>query len=159
MAGAAFFAVPVAVAALIGFGTSLSGVAGGLSAVTTGPDTAPASQATPTSLTSAVVGLATTQRSEPSDTGSAAPSADAPLGSDGVGTVNGSDTSSGTGSNGGNGGSPGVIAAPNTPNLGLPGGGGGSSGNPGQDTVNGVGNGVNDVLGNVDNSLQGLLGR
>jgi hypothetical protein len=36
LAGVALLSVPVAVAALIGFGTSLSGVAGGLSAVTSG---------------------------------------------------------------------------------------------------------------------------
>ena len=41
LAGAVLFAVPVAVAALIGFGTSLSGVAGGLSAVTSGPERRP----------------------------------------------------------------------------------------------------------------------
>ena len=41
MAGAALLAVPVAVAAAIGFGTSLSGVAGGLSAVASGPERCP----------------------------------------------------------------------------------------------------------------------
>jgi hypothetical protein len=35
LAGVALLSVPVAVAALIGFGTSLSGVAGGLSAAST----------------------------------------------------------------------------------------------------------------------------
>jgi hypothetical protein len=46
LAGVAVLSVPVAVAALIGFGTSLSGVAGGLSAVTSGPDAVPASSPT-----------------------------------------------------------------------------------------------------------------
>ena len=42
LAGAALFAVPVAVAALIGFGTGFPGVPAGLSAVTNGPDAVPA---------------------------------------------------------------------------------------------------------------------
>ena len=46
IAGAVLLAVPVAVAAAIGFGTSLSGVAGGLSAVTSGPSAVTASQPT-----------------------------------------------------------------------------------------------------------------
>src|SRR5512133_4177778 len=59
LAGAALFAVPVAVAAAIGFGTSLSGVAGGLSAVTSGPNAVPASAPTRArSLNHAVVALA-----------------------------------------------------------------------------------------------------
>ena len=43
LAGAALFAVPVAVAALIGFGGGFAGVAGGLTSVTNGPDAVPAS--------------------------------------------------------------------------------------------------------------------
>ena len=46
MAGAALCAIPLAVAVLIGFGTSLSGVAGGLSTITGGPDATPASAKT-----------------------------------------------------------------------------------------------------------------
>src|ERR671924_2003987 len=46
LAGVALLSVPVAVAGLIGFGTSLSGVAGGLSAVTSGPSAVPASAPT-----------------------------------------------------------------------------------------------------------------
>jgi hypothetical protein len=160
LAGAALFAVPVAVAGLIGFGTSLSGVAGGLSAVTNGPDTAPASQPTSTSLSNAVVALAATSRTQPSSGGnqSAVELPSSSGSSTGTGTV--SDTGTGTGGGStGNGGNQGVISAPNPPVLGLPGGGGGGGGgNPGQDAVNGVGNGVNNVLGGVDNTLQGLLG-
>ena len=59
-AGAALCAIPVAVAALIGFETSLPGIASGLSAVTGGPDTIPASAQTEASRTSRV---------EPSDGG------------------------------------------------------------------------------------------
>ena len=59
LVGAALFAVPVGVAALIGFGTSLSGVVGGLSAVASGPDAVPAAARTaPNKLNHAVVALA-----------------------------------------------------------------------------------------------------
>lgn len=66
LAGVALLSVPVAVAALIGFGSSLSGVAGGLSAVTSGPDAVPASSpAAPSKLSRAVVALA--DRQAPAD--------------------------------------------------------------------------------------------
>src|SRR3954454_14046884 len=59
LAGAALFAVPVIVAALIGFGTGFSGVTGGLSSVTSGPEAVPAaSQTVPNGLNKAVVALA-----------------------------------------------------------------------------------------------------
>src|SRR5262245_22068825 len=58
LAGAALLAVPVAVAAAIGFGTSLSGVTGGLSALANGPDTTPAAQSPTGTLAPAVVALA-----------------------------------------------------------------------------------------------------
>src|SRR4051794_2991272 len=62
LAGAALFAVPVVVAALIGFGGGFAGVAGGLSSVTNGPDAVPASaQTAPTKLNRAVVALASKQ--------------------------------------------------------------------------------------------------
>ena len=159
LAGAALFAVPVVVAALIGFGTSLSGVAGGLSAVTNGPDAVPATQTTSTSLTHAVVALAGTSRSQQSGDGSqSAVQVPSSSGSADPGTVSGVGSETGGGSNSGNVGTPGVVSAPDTPSLGLPGGGGGNGGNPGQDAVNNVGSGVNNVLGGVDNGLQGLLG-
>ena len=41
LAGAVLLAVPVAVAGAIGFGTGFSGVAGGLSAITSGPKVDP----------------------------------------------------------------------------------------------------------------------
>ena len=62
LAGAALFAVPVAVAAAIGFGTSISGVAGGLSAVTSGPEAVPASaQTSPSKLNLPLVAQANRQ--------------------------------------------------------------------------------------------------
>ena len=45
LAGAALCAVPVAVAVLIGFGGSLSGVTSGLAALTSGPEAVPATPA------------------------------------------------------------------------------------------------------------------
>src|ERR1051325_5624982 len=62
LAGAALFAVPVAVAALIGFGGGFAGVAGGLTSVTNGPAAVPAAAQTgPTRLNRAVVALANRQ--------------------------------------------------------------------------------------------------
>jgi hypothetical protein len=154
LAGAVLFAVPVAVAAAIGFGTSISGVAGGLSAVTSGPDAAPAAAQTgPNKLNHAVVALANRQ------TGSSAPASSGGRGSGGVG---GSDTTgSGSGSDGGStssgGGSGGssnpVIDRPAAPQITLPGTGGATDGVT--NTLNGT---VNNVLGGVDKTVNGLLG-
>src|SRR3954468_13537993 len=96
LAGAALFAVPVAVAALIGFGTGFSGVAGGLSSITSGPNAAPASaQAGPTKLTRAVVALANKQTSSGPP---AATNRDGGGSSDGsTGTSTDSGTGNGTG--------------------------------------------------------------
>jgi hypothetical protein len=160
LAGAALFAVPVAVAALIGFGTSISGVAGGLSAVTSGPDAAPASQPTSTTLNHAVVALAGRSTQAGGGSGNVPDSAQLSPGTSGTGTVNGTGTQSGS-TGGGSGGplDPITNAGGGGPLNNLPGGGGGSSGGgTGQDTVNDVGSGVNNVLGGVNSSLQGLLG-
>ena len=71
LAGAALFAVPVAVAALIGFGSGFAGVAGGLSSVTNGPEAVPASAQTgPTKLNRAVVALANRQTASTGSGGS-----------------------------------------------------------------------------------------
>jgi hypothetical protein len=156
LAGAALFAVPVAVAAAIGFGTSLSGVAGGLSAVTSGPNAIPASQTTPASLNRAVVALAGQPGATVGDSGgSSGPQVSAP--STSGGTVGGTNTTSGSGS-GGSGGSTGPLGGTGAPNLPLPGGGGAGGGGDPQDTVNNFGSGVNNVLGQVDNGVSGLLG-
>src|SRR6266498_1367557 len=90
LAGAALFAVPVAVAALIGFGTGFSGVAGGLSSVTNGPEAVPASAQTgPRSLNRAVVALASKQ------TGSSDPAASDNNGGGSSGGSSGTNTTSG----------------------------------------------------------------
>jgi hypothetical protein len=154
LAGAALFAVPVAVAALIGFGTSLSGVAGGLTAVTNGPGAIPASQPTGATLSNAVVTLAGKPQSQgPSSAGGSSTNVSASP--TGTGTVSGTGTSGGSG--GGTDGS-GPIQTPSAPGISLPGGGGGGGPPPGQDQVNGTVSGVNNALGGLDNALNGLLG-
>jgi hypothetical protein len=156
LAGAALFAVPVAVAALIGFGTGFSGVAGGLSSVTSGPDAVPtAAQTGPAKLNRAVVSLASRQ------TGPSTPTGNAGSGSTGgsTGTTTGSSTGSGSGTSNGNSTGPQVPAVnpPSAPNVSIPDTGGGTG-----DTVNGATNSVNgavnNVLGGVNNTLNGLLG-
>jgi hypothetical protein len=153
LAGAALFAVPVAVAALIGFGTGFSGVAGGLSSVTNGPDAVPAAAQTgPSKLNRAVVSLASRQTSTNSST---------PTGNGGGGTTDGS-TGTSTGTGGGSGGSNSgsstsqvpTIDTPSAPNLSLPGSGGATGG--ATDAVDGA---VDNVLGGVNNTLNGLLGQ
>jgi hypothetical protein len=155
VAGAALFAIPVAVAAAIGFGTSLSGVAGGLSAVTSGPDAVPASAQTSTNLNNAVVALA----GKPS--GSVRPSSDSTTGSGGSnGSVGGSNLgTTGGGSSTGSGGSGNPVSSPVTLGGGgahvtLPGGSGTDPNSP-SGTVNGT---VNNVLGGVNETITGLLG-
>ena len=59
LVGAIFLAIPVAVAAAIGFGGSLSGVAGGVSAIAEGPTTTTATGLSPYKLNRAVRALAT----------------------------------------------------------------------------------------------------
>jgi hypothetical protein len=159
LAGAALFAVPVVVAALIGFGTSLSGVAGGLSAVTTGPDAAPASQSAPSGLNNAVVALAARSGNAgvPGQSGNGSAGQVTP-GTSGTGTVNGTGTQSGS-TGGGSSGPLSPITGGGDGPLSLPGGSGGGDSGPGQDAVNGVGSGVNNVIGGVNNTLDGLLGR
>jgi hypothetical protein len=155
LAGAALLAVPVAVAALIGFGTSISGVAGGLSAVTSGPDATPVSSPTrATSLNHAVVALASKQSSAGSTT-TGASNGDTSGGTTGIG--GGGSSGSGTGSSGSGGGSSSpqvpTISSPSAPDVTLP---GGSSTGGTSDTVNGT---VNNVIGGVNDTVNGLLGQ
>jgi hypothetical protein len=156
LAGATLFAVPVAVAALIGFGTGFSGVAGGLSSVTNGPDAAPASAQTgPRRLNRAVVALAASRQTTTNSQASPGNATGGHSGSTGT-----SDTSSGSGGSGGSGSdSSGVqvptIDTPSAPQINLPGSGGGGVTGGATDSVNGA---VNNVLGGVNNTLNGLLG-
>jgi hypothetical protein len=153
LAGAALFAVPVGVAALIGFGGGFAGVSSGLSSVTNGPDAVPAAAQTgPAKLNRAVVALASRQ------TG---PSGSAPASNGGGGSGGGSTGTDTAGSNGSSNGSSGTqvpnINTPTTPNVSLPDTSGGTSGAVGGAT-NAVNDTANNVLGGVNNTLNGLLG-
>ncbi len=157
LAGAALFAVPVAVAALIGFGSGFAGVAGGLSSVTNGPDSTPVSAQTgPARLNRAVVALASRQSGS---SGSAARQGDSTGGSTGGSTgttdTSGSGTSGSSGSSGSSGTQTPQIDAPTAPQITLPGGGSGGAVGGATDIVNGT---VDNVVGGVDNTLNGLLG-
>jgi hypothetical protein len=154
VAGAVLLAVPVAVAALIGFGTSLSGVAGGLSSVTSGPDaSAVSAPKRPSSLSQAVVSVASKQ--SPAGTSSGAANGGGSGGTPGTSIGTGTGSGSGSGASGGSSGSPSTptINTPSAPNVPLP-GAGSSSGT--SDQVNGT---VNNLLGGVNNTVNGLLGR
>src|SRR3954454_21875403 len=124
LAGAALFAVPVVVAALIGFGGGFAGVAGGLSSVTSVPDAVPvAAQAGPNKLNHVVVALAS-KRTGPN--GASPSGGNAGRGSTGGGTNTTSGGSGGGGGNAGSGGSGGstripTVDTPPTPNVNLPG--------------------------------------
>jgi hypothetical protein len=162
LAGAALFAVPVAVAALIGFGTGFSGVAGGLSSVTNGPDAVPAAAQTgPSKLNRAVVALA----NRPAGSNGSASGNDAGGGSsggssgttDGTGTESGTGTDTGTGTSGsGSGTQVPTVSTPSVPQVDLPGTGSGGAVGDTTDALNGT---VNNVLGGVNNTLNGLLGK
>jgi hypothetical protein len=91
-AAAALLAVPVGVAAAIGFGTSISGLTSGLSAIANGPDNpAPSSAATrPTALNRALAALAGTPTSA--------------AGGGGGGDTGGGGSGGGVGNGGGDGG-------------------------------------------------------
>lgn len=156
LAGVGLFAVPVAVAALIGFGTSLSGVAGGLSAVTNGPDALAASAPTgPAQLNRAVVALAS--RNGPASNGNGSSGSGSGTSFSGVPDRSSSGTtgtSGGGGDNSGGGGPIDTISTPPPPDVPLPGGGG----DPGN-TVDNLNGAVNNVVGGVNTTLSGLLGR
>jgi hypothetical protein len=163
LAGVALLSIPVAVAALIGFGTSLSGVAGGLSAVTSGPDAVPASSPTaPVKLSRAVAALGNRQTPAAPATGSVERStgdASSPT-ITGTGGGGGTTGTSDGGSGGGSGGTSGTtelsptITAPSTPDVSLP----GTDTSTG-DTVGSVNDTLNNVVDGVDNTLNGLLGQ
>jgi hypothetical protein len=160
LAGAAFFAVPVVVAALIGFGGGFSGVAGGLSSVTNGPNAVPASAPTRSSkLNRVVVALASRQVASDSPTSAVNGGGNTPTGGS-TGTTSGTaGTDTGTVAGGTGSGSSGTqvptVTPPSAPPVSLPGSGSTDVTGGATDAVNGT---VNDVLGGVNNTLNGLLG-
>jgi hypothetical protein len=146
LAGALLLAVPVAVAAAIGFGNSFSGITGGLSSIASGPSTTtmPTPTASPRRLNNAVVALAAPA---PRGGGTEGGGSD----SDGGGDVHGD---LGTGGGGGGGQSntqPGGADVNAVPDVQLPPGGGGGDGDE-------IANGVNNLLDQVDTTVSGLLG-
>jgi hypothetical protein len=163
LAGAALFAVPVAVAALIGFGTNLSGVAGGLTAFTSGPDAVPAAAQTPSKLNRAVAALANkSARSVTRDSGNGGNS-----GGGETDTGNGVSVNQGTGTGSGSGATGPVTnvdvsptgTTSGTPSVSLPDSGGvteTTTTTPGN-AVNQVGGAVNNLLGGVGQTLNNIL--
>jgi hypothetical protein len=155
LVGAALFAVPVAVAALIGFGGGFAGVAGGLSSITSGPDAGPASAQTgPTGINRAVVALASRQAASNGSAASRGSSAGDSNGSSGTTSPSGASGTSGSSGDSSGTQSP-VIDTPTTPGLSLPGSNGGGAVSGATNIVNGT---VNNVVGGVNNTLNGLLG-
>ena len=182
MAGAALCAVPVAVAVLIGFGASLSGVAGGLATLTRGPDTTPATPASaqtdpsdPKGSNRAFLalagktgssvgsdsGLGSTTGADRGSTGTGAGSGDSGGsrgpggGGSGSSTISAPGNSGGSGGGSSGGGSSGSSPIP-LPNVTLPGTGGAN--NTVNNTLGGVNNTVNNTLGGVNNTVNSTLG-
>jgi hypothetical protein len=141
LAGAALVAVPVAVAAAIGFGTSLSGLTGGLSELASGPeDTAAPGPSVPAgrSLDRTIIALSGT----PSDGGDGGGGG----GNDDDGGVPIVQSPGGPGGGGGGGGGGQNGGGNGLPSVPLPGGGGGGgvgggggSGDPVGDLLDGIG--------------------
>jgi hypothetical protein len=152
LAGAALFAVPVAVAAAIGFGTSISGLAGGLSAVTSGPGAVPASaQPSPSKLNLALVAQANRQIGS---NGSASSRGGGGVRGGGGGSTGTTGTGAGSGSEGsGSGSSPVIDTSTSPPQINLPRPGGATDG-----VTTGANNAVNNLLGGVNNTVNGLPG-
>lgn len=153
MAAAALLALPIGVAAAIGFEGSVSGLTGGLGSLASGPDTTTerAERDRDASLDTAVAAIA----GGPGDRGSGSGWGDA-AGSDGGGGESGGGSAPVTGvvqqapqgaAPGDTGGGGGQGQWP----LGLPGGGGGAGGG-------GATNPVSQLLEGVNNGVTGLLG-
>lgn len=146
LAGAAMLAVPVAVAAMIGFGTSLSGVSKGLSALASGP---PATQPTVTQdrgrapIDGAISAVATSTGG--GERSAAAPVPVAPRGDDDGGTGPGEAPNPGTGTGGSGGGGAQQPTEQPLPQVNVPTDDPGGAGLQG--LLDDVGNAVNQLLG------------
>jgi hypothetical protein len=171
LVGAALCVVPIAVAALIGFGTSLAGVASGFGALTTGPESTSVSAQTdptdPSKLNRAVLALA----SKPGPSVGSNSDGDSTVGGGrgptgdrtGTGTVGTGGSGGPVGSDGGSGSS--TVSAP--VGSGGSGSGGGSTSAPSislpstggaTDTVNNTVNGVGSTAGGAVDSVNNTLG-
>jgi hypothetical protein len=149
LAAALLLAVPVTVAAAIGFGNSFSGIGGGLSAIANGPattSTTTTTAASPRRLDDAVVALA-----GPRPGGGAGGGSGVGGGADGRGDLGGGNTGGGGSGGGGSGGGGSSGGGSSTqpsgggdvPGVTLPSGGGESGGSG--DPVVGVITGLNDT--------------
>jgi hypothetical protein len=156
LAGAAMLAVPVAVAAMIGFGTSLSGVSEGLGALATGPpaaQTAERDRVARPPIDGAISAVATST----GDGGrsAAAPAPASPRGGDDGGTGTGGEPES-----------PGAAPTVPIPGAGTGIGGGGGAQGPTEQplpqvdvtTPNPGGGGLQGLLDDVGNAVDQLLG-
>ena len=154
LAGAAMLAVPVAVAAMIGFGTSLSGVSEGLGALASGPPTAtPDDDPGRSRIDGALSAVATSTGGGERSAGAPAPGSpgDDDDGGTGTGesptvtpTVPGTGTGTGTGIGTGGGGAQEPTVQP-VPQVDVPTGDSGGGGLQG--LVDDVGNAVDQLLG------------
>jgi hypothetical protein len=134
LTGALLLAVPVAVAAVIGFSGGFGSVTGGLDELTTGPDAALTAAPPADDLDAAVVAVADGTTGGPG-----------PGGGDGPGDGGGDGAPAPAPGDAGGGGP--VPNAPDVPDVpGDPGGGGNDTVN---DTVDGVVDDVNDTVGGV----------
>lgn len=156
VAAAILLALPVGVAAVIGFSSSATGLSEGLGSLVSGPDQIPAQPARGDSLDTAIASVGAPATSAAPDTTGAGTGA----GPDGAGTAPGGGVGGGVGGGGGGaggGGGPGGA----TPVGGQGGGQGGPVGlGPGgvTDAVPVSGGPVDQVLGGLDETLNGLLG-
>ena len=145
LVGAALCAVPIAVAALIGFETGLSGIASGLAAIG-GPDTIPTSAQTGPSRISKVNRAMVTLASNSASS----------VGSYSGGGSSDTKTGTGTGGSGGSGGGSSGSSTTSSPGTGT--GGGDTVNSTVDNTVGTVDNTVNNTVGTLDNTVNNTVG-
>jgi hypothetical protein len=144
LAGACLLAVPVAVAAAIGFGNSLSGITGGLSAIANGPEPTPTTTTTtasPIRLNDAVAAIADPAPGGGTTGGGGGSGG----GADGRGDL-------GTTNTGGGGADSTPPAGGPIPDVPLPSAGGDGGGGGGADDP------VGNVFDDLNDTVSGLLG-
>jgi hypothetical protein len=139
LAAAALLAVPVAVAAAIGFGTSVAGLSEGLDSLATGPDNSQAAPSGPDEIDTAIAAIAAGDSSTAAAQGQAQRN-------QGVGDTGGDPVTDGGGTDT----APGPAQTPT---------GGGGSPITSPPTVQGPGaDPVNDLVQGLNDALTGLLG-
>jgi hypothetical protein len=139
MLAALMLAVPVAVAAAIGFEGSLTGLGGGLDSLASGPDAQPATTVASEELDDAITTIGGGPGAPGGDGGGDGPQAEPPNEPGGGPGGGGGGSGSGTGTAQGGGGGP----VPGGADLGVPNDDGGGAGG----VVDGVSDTVNGLLG------------